>query len=266
MRRALTRGDVTRRAFGFFAAAALLQFARGKHSGAHLCGMAAAAAVLSPTLLPNCGWWGPVAKRFPATRREVWLTIDDGPDPRDTPEILEVLASHGATATFFGIGRKVDRYPELARAIVAAGHGLENHTWSHPAFSFWAATPSLARREIEEGGQSIFQATGKLPTLFRAPAGLANGWVHRAAARSGLRMIGWSAAGRDGVPHDPDRVVERISANLQPGAIVLLHEGPVPGLRRGVRAQTLARVLENMRERKLKTRPPPGGGAGSARV
>jgi peptidoglycan/xylan/chitin deacetylase (PgdA/CDA1 family) len=190
-----------------------------------------------------------VIRRLPGTGRQVWLTIDDGPDPCDTPEILEVLDRHKAKAGFFVIGRKVRKYPEAARAIAAAGHRLENHTWSHHAGRFWAATPGAARREIEEASEAIREISGQVPRFFRAPAGLANPFVHAATERSGLRLAGWSACGYDGVRHDPDRAINRILAMLRPGAIILLHEGPLPGQSAGTRARTLDRLLHELGKR-----------------
>ena len=92
---------------------------------------------LVATLVPGCGWWGAVQTR--TEEDGVWLTIDDGPDPEDTPAILKMLEAAGATATFFVIGEKAERWPELIRAISEAGHGIENHTLTHPQFSFWRA-------------------------------------------------------------------------------------------------------------------------------
>jgi len=240
-------------AISYCAAAAACKLAEGRGAKAHRYGIAATAMFLFPTLLPNCGWWGPVIRRFQTTEREVWLTIDDGPDPIDTPEILEVLARHEARATFFVIGRKVERFPELAHLIVRSGHQLANHTWSHPAFSFWSATPRRAWLEIARCSDSIRAATNEIPTLFRAPAGLANPWVHWAAKKSGLPMVGWSAAGQDGIRHDPRRVIERICKNVRPGSIILLHEGSVPAMPRGTRAKTLETLLLELRQRNLQT-------------
>lgn len=222
---------------------------RGDLRGANRAVVAAWAGLLMPTLLPGCTWFGPVLRHLPWSGRQVWLTIDDGPDPRDTPEMLEVLDRHQARASFFVIGRKLRDHPEAARAAVAAGHRLENHTWSHPAGSFWAATPGQARREIDRTTAAIRELGAPSPRFFRAPAGLANPFVHAAAAAAGLRMAGWSAAGYDGIRHDPERAIARILAVLRPGAVILLHEGPLPGQAPGTRARTLDRLLRELGRR-----------------
>lgn len=249
---------VTRRRLGLatagaLAGAAAAEFTRGHGAQAHRFGAAAAGVFLIPTLLRNCGWWGPVMTTFPARKREVWLTIDDGPDPEETPRILDVLYEFGARATFFSIGRRVAAQPALARAVIEAGHDVQNHTFSHPAFTFWAALPDRVRAEIRQGSQAILEATGKQPRFFRAPAGLANCFVHAAAADEGLRLIGWSAAGRDGVAHNPDQALRHILCGVRPGCIILLHENRLPGMAPGQRAETLRRLLSGLQKRQLQT-------------
>jgi len=229
--------------------AALAATLRGSWRHANQLGMAASAVLLAPTLIRNCSWNGQVTTRFSTKQKEIWLTIDDGPDPNDTPQLLELLKRHGVRATFFVIGRNVAKWPQLARDIKLAGHDLQNHSNTHPAFTFWAATPARARCEIAAGSQAIFQAAEIWPTLFRAPAGLANPFVHSAAEKAGLRMIGWSATGHDGVPHDPPTVIKKILRNIRPGAIILLHEGPAKNLPRGTRAKTLDTVLSELEKR-----------------
>ena len=238
---------------GALAGAAAAEFARGNGARAHRFGAAAAGVVLVPTLLRNCGWWGPVMTTFPTRRREVWLTIDDGPDPEETPRVLDVLREFGARATFFSIGRQVAARPDLTRAVADAGHDVQNHTFSHPAFTFWSAFPRRVQSEIRRGSQAIREATGKKPCLFRVPVGLANCFVHAAAANEKLRLIGWSAAGQDGVDHDPGRALRRILGRVRPGCIVLLHENRLPGMASGQRAATLHRLLAELEARQLKT-------------
>lgn len=199
---------------------------------------------LYPTLRRNCAWHGPVATRFETREREVWLTIDDGPDPRDTPDILALLAKHGAKASFFAIGKKAAAHPDLCRRIVAEGHSLENHSHSHPAALWWAMPRMPVRTDLERANAAILEAGGQPPRYFRSPVGMNNAGVHPAAARLGLRVVGWSAEGRDGCPATPTAIVRRIMARVCPGAILLLHES---GSSRH-RALTLARLLDQLAE------------------
>src|SRR5690348_16641249 len=94
--------------------------------------------LLYPTLVATCQWWGPVVTRFETPRREVWLTIDDGPDPVHTSQLLALLREFNAKATFFVIGKRAAQFPELLTAIRDAGHEVANHTATHPSASFWA--------------------------------------------------------------------------------------------------------------------------------
>jgi len=233
---------------GALGLAATREALAGSHALAHGLAAAGSAAFLLPTLIRNCPWYGPVVTGFSTQHREVWLTIDDGPDPIETPGVLRVLERHGAVATFFAIGRRILDEPELAKEVVSAGHRLANHTQTHPAGSFWAATPRRARREITRCGEAIREVTGFSTSLFRAPAGLANPFVHAAVESSGLTMTGWSAAGLDGLPHDPHRAVERIMRNVRPGAIILIHEGSLQGMTAGTRGRTLEMLLIRLKE------------------
>jgi len=201
-----------------------------------------------PCVLRNSSWFSPVETRFKANGPQLRLTIDDGPDPRQTPQILNILAREQVRAEFFVIGKKAAAHPELCRRMLDEGHLVQNHTFSHPSASFWAAGPRRARREISRCSAAIHEATGREPTRFRAPVGMANPFVHLAAREHGLKLTGWSASGNDGVPHDPARVVRKITASLQPGAIVLFHDSHLPGMREGQRACTLKDLLASVHD------------------
>jgi peptidoglycan-N-acetylglucosamine deacetylase len=196
--------------------------------------LAAHAAVLYPTLSPNSQWWGPVVTRLATTEPHVWLTIDDGPDPDDTPSILDLLDSHEARATFFVKGSLASKHPELIREIVNRGHEIGNHSHTHPSASFWCLWPSRLAREIDTATEAISEAGGGRPARFRAPVGMKNFWVHPLLAKRGMRLIGWSDRGWDTVSRDPGRVTERLVRNLRPGAILLAHEGAAVTGHRGV--------------------------------
>lgn len=184
-------------------------------------------------------------RRFATARREVWLTIDDGPDPEDTPRILELLVAHGARATFFVIGEKAARHPALIRAIVAAGHEVANHTHTHPLGTFWCAWPGRVGRELDEATRALGKI-GLSPARFRPPAGTKNPWLPAALRQRGLTGIGWSARGLEHWPGGPDAVAARALHRVAPGSILLLHEGPrVPSL---IRVHAIRLVLERLGE------------------
>lgn len=181
--------------------------------------------IVYPAIRANCRWFGPVVTRFHTREKAVWLTIDDGPHPEDTPALLKLLKKHHARATFFVIGRRVEKYPELARAIVREGHTLANHSQTHPALFFWCFPAPWLARQIDQCTQALHAATGKSPRWFRAPAGMANLFLHFLLRDRAMPLIGWSARGFDGVLRDTEVMAARICHSIQPGAIILLHEG-----------------------------------------
>lgn len=173
-------------------------------------------------LRPSCQWLGPV--RWRTDDDDILITIDDGPDPHDTPRLLDLLDKHQTKAVFFMIGKKVEAHPELALEVLRRGHEIGNHTMTHPQASFWCAGPWRTRREIADCQNVIERVTGFKPRLFRAPVGHRNLFTHPVAAALGLEVMAWSRRGFDAVETDADKVLERILTNLGPGDIVLLHE------------------------------------------
>ena len=210
------------------------------------------------TLAPNSRLFGRVVDRLnigETGENGVWLTIDDGPDPRTTPDILKVLEERQARATFFLIGQWAAQHPDLVRDIQTAGHDIGNHTHTHPAGSFWCAGPGRAKREVGKCDAALKGITGREPTLFRSPAGHSNPFVRLAIATKGKTLIGWSARGFDGVSNPRRKVLERISRSLEPGAVILLHEGYAPDERAYSPADLLEDVLDRIEERGLNVIP-----------
>lgn len=203
--------------------------------------LATHALALWGTLRPDSRLFGPVLTRLPTAERVVWLTIDDGPSD-DTAAILDLLDAHGARATFFIVGERARRRPDLVREMRRRGHGLGNHSATHPARAFWALGPARMRREIADTQRVVAGIAGDAPRWFRAVVGMANPFVAPALAAHGLARVGWSARGFDGVRADPEAVLARIERQLAPGAIVLAHEGAPHG--RNV--ETLARLLARL--------------------
>lgn len=184
-------------------------------------------------------------RRFATKAREVWLTIDDGPDPVDTPQILELLEAHDARATFFVIGENAGRHPDLVRAIAAAGHEVAHHTQTHPLAMFWCATPAQVTKELDAALEVLGRA-GCRPTRFRPPAGIKNPWLAPRLRARGLTGVGWSARGLERWSSDAGAVARRATRGVRPGSILLLHEGPrVPA---AIRVEAIRWVLEILRE------------------
>jgi peptidoglycan/xylan/chitin deacetylase (PgdA/CDA1 family) len=200
------------------------------------------ALLLYPTFRPNVQWFGPVITRFASDTKQAWLTVDDGPTD-DTMAVLDLFDAHDVKATFFVKGILAEQHPELVCAMLARGHSVANHSQTHPSGSFWCSLPGRVATEIDDCNRALTKATGSAPRWFRAPVGLKNPAVHPALARRGMRLIGWTARGFDAVVSDPGQVVARILPNLEPGAIIVLHQGREHSLR------VLERVIVALKER-----------------
>ena len=178
-------------------------------------------------LWPRSQWLGSNWTQLPATaaaRHEIALTIDDGPDPGVTPQVLEVLARHGVQATFFVIGAQAERYPDLCRDIVRAGHAVENHTQRH-RHNFAMMGVKGITRELQAAQATLTAITGQRPLFFRAPAGFRNPFLAPVLSRLGLQLVSWSARGFDTRVGDAGQVKFKLLAGLRPGAVLLLHDG-----------------------------------------
>lgn len=178
-------------------------------------------------LWPRSHWLGSNWTRLPAaatTRNEIALTIDDGPDPVVTPQVLELLDRYAAQATFFCIGEKAARHPDLCREIARRGHAVENHS-QHHRHHFSLLGRSGITRELQAAQDTLTAITGQRPLFFRAPAGLRNPFLDPVLARLGLRLASWSARGFDTRIGDGERVKNKLLRGLRAGAILLLHDG-----------------------------------------
>lgn len=183
---------------------------------------------LVPVFLPNSRFYAPVLSRLPSSAPRVWLTIDDGPSP-ETPAVLDLLDRYQAKATFFLVGERALAQPELVRQMLARGHTLGNHSHRHPQTRFWRLGRAAMADEIAQCQQALTAIAGQPPRWYRSVVGMTNPFVAPALAQWQLTRVGWSARGFDGVDCQPAAVVERIVADLGPGAIVLLHEGAAHG-------------------------------------
>ncbi|MEY2428669.1 MAG: peptidoglycan-N-acetylglucosamine deacetylase [Verrucomicrobiota bacterium] len=177
--------------------------------------------------IPQMSFFGPFICRGTNSQRHVALTFDDGPDPRSTPALLELLREASVKTAFFGIGHKVSAQPDLAARIVREGHLLENHSYEH-THTMNIATSARLAAELARTQSAIEQATGVAPRLYRPPIGLSNPRVFRVTRALGLTLVGWSAGGLDTRLTDPARIVARILRRIKPGAIILLHDGNIP--------------------------------------
>ncbi|TVX93834.1 polysaccharide deacetylase family protein [Paenibacillus agilis] len=153
------------------------------------------------------------------------LTFDDGPDPRQTVAILDILKRYDVKSTFFVIGKRVTKYPQLAKRIVEDGHELANHTYNHVYFNR-KSSHNLINKEIQMTQQAIQTATGQIPTLFRPPGGNYNDLIVDTSRQKGLKCIMWSwhQDTRDWDLPGVNKIKNKVLNNARNGDIVLFHD------------------------------------------
>ncbi|KAA8999700.1 polysaccharide deacetylase family protein [Paenibacillus spiritus] len=189
---------------------------------------------------------GEIVWEVPTEDPLVALTFDDGPDRSHTPEILALLKQYNAKATFFVVGDKVARYPDLVRAELAAGHEVGNHTYHHPSLKAVSAGDML--KEIDSTQEAVLKATGLKPVLFRPPGGWYNEAVVELIKRNRMQLVLWSWNqdtwdwARPGVNH----IVTKVLRGVKGGNIVLMHDY-VPGSSQTV--QALRIILPELQRR-----------------
>jgi peptidoglycan/xylan/chitin deacetylase (PgdA/CDA1 family) len=221
-------------------------------------------AVASAGALMTHAAFGPESQLFGRTviagrdPLEIALTYDDGPNPAATPALLEALARHDARATFFVIGAHVRRYPELVRAVHAAGHLLGNHTMTHPWLA-WQPT-QVIREELSGCSKLIEDLTGEPVRYMRPPHGARRPAVMRIAHQLGMQTVQWNVMGHDWRPIGAKGILAHIDTGLRRtkrrhrGANILLHDGHQTELeanRSGTIAATAA-LLERFAETKTR--------------
>ncbi|VEF46211.1 polysaccharide deacetylase [Bacillus freudenreichii] len=152
----------------------------------------------------------------------VALTFDDGPSAEVTPRILKTLKEHNAKATFFMLGNQVDYYPELARQVAEEGHEIGNHSKSHPNLSKLGL--NKIKEEMDDTKEKIEEATGITPDVFRPPYGAYNDKFMEYAIENDASIILWSVDSLDWKIRNAFSVKNKITNNVAPGGIVLMHD------------------------------------------
>jgi peptidoglycan/xylan/chitin deacetylase (PgdA/CDA1 family) len=154
----------------------------------------------------------------------VALTFDDGPSAKYTPQILDILRENNVHATFFVIGRNVGKCPAIVKREIEEGHGVGNHTWSHPLF-----TPLESKKQLQDEicrtDSAIYRAAGVHASLFRAPHGWNSPWMTRSVQRMGYDVVNWTVDPLDWKHPSAGIIVKRVDRSLGASAIVLLHDG-----------------------------------------
>jgi len=180
------------------------------------------------SMTPTGQWYGKTFTGLPAGSKKLALTYDDGPNDPHTMRLLEVLARHQVSATFFMIGRHVKERPQIARAVAQAGHVIGNHTAGHPNLIFVSARQ--ARLELEECEGILTDVVGGHSRLFRPPFGGRRPATLRVARSLGLEPVMWNVTGWDWKTTSPKYVEQKVSAQIRGGDVILLHDGGHRGI------------------------------------
>lgn len=167
---------------------------------------------------------GDIVWEVPTEKKTIAFTFDDGPDQRQTPKILEVLEQYQAKATFFVVGDRVDRFPEIVRMELSKGHEIGNHSYHHPSFQNLGRDSILS--ELTKTQQAISQATGQTAVLFRPPGGSYNQNIINISKDNNLQLILWSwhQDTKDWKAPGVQRIVNKVLNNVRNGDIILMHD------------------------------------------
>lgn len=155
------------------------------------------------------------------------ITFDDGPHPVNTPKLLEILSQRNIKATFFLVGQNVKQYPDLVRRILAEGHEIGNHTWTHASLS--SISDDAVRKELKRSDDALFEIAGYRPHLMRPPYGAINTRLKNLIySEFGYPCILWSVDPQDWRRPGVSVVVNRLVSGARPGAILLTHDIHAP--------------------------------------
>lgn len=189
-----------------------------------------------------------VVWRVKTHHKIVALTLDDGPDPKYTPQVLNILKQENIHCTFFLIGEKIQKYPDLAKEEVLNGNLIGNHTWDHP--DLLKDTSGQDISEIERCEQEIEKICGERTYLFRPPKGMWDGDTFLAAHEIGYRMILWTVTVEHHSAKTPEAMAQRIINKVRPGMIILAHDGePHHALNREKTMKALPLIIEGLKQK-----------------
>lgn len=191
--------------------------------------------------------------RASASTNAIALTFDDGPDPAYTNRLLDILAEHKVPAAFFVVGNRVRQHPELVLRAHSEGHVIGNHT-EHHSVLFHCSLWSKLRREIASCNEAIHTAIGSTPTMFRSPHGFKNPALADVVKAMAMTVVGWQVRGCDAVSTDPKAIETRVVESIQPGGIILLHDGSGLGGTndRNATIEALPAIITRLREKGMK--------------
>lgn len=198
-------------------------------------------------------WLGRTYWRGRVDTNAVALTFDDGPSP-DTEGILDVLAEHNLSATFFMVGREVESFPGIAQRVFAEGHEVGNHSYSHPLYLLQRG--SETRAQVKRAQDVIEQTIGLRPMLARPPYGVRTPAYFGATRAFSLQTVQWDVAGFDWKRISPRQIADNVLHKVRAGSIILLHDGDSAGKEdRKNTVEALPLIIEGLKQRDLQIAP-----------
>jgi peptidoglycan-N-acetylglucosamine deacetylase len=193
-----------------------------RYSASMVPGLLLALLLLAVQPLPALGADPVVIWSGPATVKQVSITFDDGPSPRYTPEILAILQQYQAHATFFVLGRKVERYPHLVQALLRAGHEVGNHTFDHPRLT--KTSEAVRESEVERTAVDLELLGDRTSRWIRPPYSAYDARFQDYVAHTHGRLVMWSIDSGDWRGLDRDAIVANVLSRVRPGAIIIFHD------------------------------------------
>jgi peptidoglycan/xylan/chitin deacetylase (PgdA/CDA1 family) len=199
---------------------------------------------------PTVNWFGSQVAHGPRDGRDVAITFDDGPDDPYTLEIAQILDARGAKGTFFMVGKALDRRPDIARALREDGHLLGNHSYHHDSWRW--LDPRYP--ELERTQRAFRHNLGICPTFYRAPHGQHTPFLAHVVGDHGMTMVGWDVSAGDWKTDDARLVAQRVLDDVEPGSIIVLHDGLDGSVTadRSVLVRAVPLILDGLARRDLK--------------
>ncbi|MCZ0701628.1 peptidoglycan/xylan/chitin deacetylase (PgdA/CDA1 family) [Natronobacillus azotifigens] len=184
------------------------------------------------------------------TKNQIALTFDDGPDPRFTPDVLDVLKEYDVQATFFVTGARAEEYPDLLQRINEEGHIIGNHTYGHPNL-VEKADLDVLESEVKRTEDIIAGFVGYRTKLFRAPYGFLYNELVETLGELNYSVVGWTVDSLDWQESEPEVISYNVLSNVHPGAIILMHDGAEWEGDRTNTIKSLHRIIPTLKDQGL---------------
>lgn len=199
---------------------------------------------------PGVQWFGSLEFHGPRNVNEVAITFDDGPNPPYTLRIADILEQYDARGTFFEVGKAVAERPDVTKELIARGHVVGNHSYTHGAVSY--LDPEYP--ELDQTQKAFRDGVGVCPAIFRPPHGTHTPFMSKLVDDAGMTLVTWDVSAKDWVETDADVLAKHILERVRPGSIILLHDGLDGniGADRSVVEKALPIILQGLEDKGLK--------------